>query len=123
MLNRSISRAILPAIFATLGGCASAPPAQAEVAVTPAAIIFGSCPQKPVWPEAAKQEKRQGAVVLAFHVDADASVLDANVKRSSGHADLDEAARVRLSKCKFKPATRDGVPVRGWTELTYRWAP
>jgi len=123
MLNRSVSRAILPAIVATLGGCAETPAVQAEIAVTPAAIIFGSCPQKPAWPEAAKQEKRQGAVVLAFHVDADASVLEANVKRSSGHTDLDEAARMGLAKCKFKAATRDGVPVRGWTELTYRWAP
>lgn len=123
MLNRSLRLALLPAIFASIAGCAASPVVPAEVAITPAAIIFGSCPKKPVYPAAAKQEKRHGTLVLTFHVDADASVLEAKVKRSSGHADLDEAARAGLAKCKFKTATRDGVPVRGWTELTYAWQP
>lgn len=92
------------------------------MAATPAAIIFGSCPQKPVYPEAAKQEKRQGNVLLAFHIDADSTVLESKVKRSSGHADLDEAARVGLSKCKFRPM-QNGIAVPGWAELEYRWIP
>lgn len=35
--------------------------------------------------------------------------------------DLDEAARTGLARCKFKAATQDGIPVRGWAKLTYKW--
>lgn len=115
-----VNLAMLPIVLA-LTACMASSAARAESAATPAAIVFGSCPQKPVWPEAALQEKRQGAVVLAFEVDADNTVLDAKVTGSSGHPDLDEAARVGLAKCRFKAATQDGAPVRGWAKLTYKW--
>ncbi|MFC0253838.1 energy transducer TonB [Massilia consociata] len=121
MMRRLSSLSLMPTILATFAGCMAPSVALADNAATPAAIVFGSCPQKPAWPEAALQEKRQGAVVLAFEVDADSSVLEAKVKRSSGHPDLDEAARVGLAKCRFKAATQNGSPVRGWAELTYRW--
>ncbi len=114
---------MLPVTFATLTGCAAPTPVQSHGDATPAAIIFGSCPQKPVYPAAAKQEKRHGNVLLAFHIGADSAVLESKVKRSSGHADLDEAANVGLSKCKFKPSMHNGIAVPGWAEVEYRWAP
>lgn len=124
-MHRVVSFAMLPTIVLALVACMASSSARADSAaapaVTPASIVFGSCPQKPAWPEAALQEKRQGAVVLAFEVDADNTVLDAKVTRSSGHPDLDEAARVGLAKCRFKAATQDGAPVRGWAKLTYKW--
>lgn len=113
---------LVPLAASAAPSTASSDLAAAPIA-TKAAIVFGSCPQKPVWPEAALQEKRQGAVVLVFEVDADNSVLDAKVKHSSGHPDLDEAARTGLAKCKFKAATQHGVPVRAWAQLTYTWTP
>lgn len=116
MTPRPSSMIMLFTLLAPFAAAAATAPA-----ATKASIVFGSCPQKPVWPEAAKQEKRQGAVVLVFQVDADNSVLDAQVKGSSGHPDLDEAARAGLAKCKFKAATRDGTPVRDWAQVTYRW--
>lgn len=123
MTRSFLNLAMLPVIFATLAGCASPTPVQPNMPATPAAIIFGSCPQKPVYPEAAKQEKRQGKVLLAFHIGADSTVLESKVKRSSGHADLDEAARVGLSKCKFRPSMQNGIAVLGWAESEYRWNP
>lgn len=108
-------------LFATLTSFATPSMAQTEAAPTPATIVFGSCPQKPVWPEAAQREKRQGAVVLVFDIDADNSVLEAKVKQSSGHADLDEAARAGLAKCRFKAATKHEIPVREWAQVTYKW--
>jgi TonB family protein len=123
MMRSSLSLAMLPVIFATLAGCAAQPAAHSSSADTHAAVIFGTCPQRPVWPEAAKREKRQGKVALAFHIDADSTVLESKVKRSSGHADLDEAGRIGISKCKFRAATQDGKPVPGWAELEYVWVP
>lgn len=124
-MRHAVSFTMLPTIVLALAACMASFAARADSAAapaaTPAAIVFGSCPQKPAWPESALQEKRQGAVALAFEVDADNTVLDAKVTRSSGHPDLDEAARAGLAKCKFKAATQDGAPVRGWAKLTYKW--
>ena len=119
-MYRSLRLAILPAILASLAGCA-APTAPLAIAATPAVAVFGSCPQKPAYPEAAKRESREGTVALSFLIDADNSVLESKVMRSSGHADLDEAARVGLAKCKFKAATHNGNPVREWAEIKYVW--
>ncbi|WP_229425473.1 energy transducer TonB [Massilia sp. Se16.2.3] len=121
MEHRTLSLVMLPPLLATLAGCATAPAAPPAIAATPAAIVFGSCPQKPAWPEAAQRERRRGSVGLAFLVGPDNAVLDAKVKASSGHADLDEAARTGLAKCKFKAATQNGQPVRDWAELKYVW--
>lgn len=123
MTRTFLSLTMWPVTFATLIGCAAPAPVQPNMPATPAAIIFGSCPQKPVYPEAAKREKREGNVRLAFHIDADSTLLESKVKRSSGHADLDEAARVGLSNCKFKPSMQNGIAVPGWTEVGYRWVP
>jgi TonB family protein len=107
--------------LASFAACAVPSVASGDASVTKAAIVFGSCPQKPAWPEAALQEKRDGSVVLVFEVDADNTVLDAQVKSSSGHPDLDEAARAGLAKCAFRAATRNGTPVRDWAQVTYKW--
>jgi len=115
MIRRLPHLPLLFALVTPLTACATAP------AATEATYIFGSCPHKPIWPEAAVREKRQGSVELAFEIDADNTVLDAKVKASSGHPDLDEAARSSLAKCKFKAATRKGMPVRDWAHVTYRW--
>src|SRR5687768_3149160 len=112
-------RLLVPAGVACIAGLTPVSLASAAVAPTPAAIVFGSCPQKPVWPAAALEENRQGAVRLAFHIDTDNAVIESKIITSSGHADLDEAARVGLAKCKFRAATQDGAPVREWAELTY----
>jgi TonB family protein len=125
MMRRTLSLAILPMILASFAGCAGpskehANIEQANVVTVPAQIIFDSCP-KPVYPEAAQREKRQGTVTIAFHVDADNTVLDMKMKRSSGHADLDEAARIGLAKCKFRAATQNGSPVRDWAPIQYVW--
>jgi TonB family protein len=123
MIRSFLGFALLPVTLAALTGCAASTPVPARLAASPAAIIFGSCPHKPVYPEAAKQDKRQGNVVLAFHIGADSTVQESKVVRTSGHADLDEAARVGLSKCKFKPSMQNGIAAPGWVEFEYRWIP
>lgn len=42
-------------------------------------------------------------------------------KGSSGHADLDDAARVCLARCKLKAATLNGRAAREWAEVKYVW--
>ncbi|MEO0203091.1 MAG: energy transducer TonB, partial [candidate division WOR-3 bacterium] len=58
---------------------------------------------RPIYPKKAKQEGREGTVVLAFSVDANGNVFNIQVVRSSGYADLDNAAIVALEQWKFAP--------------------
>ena len=81
---------------------------------------FNHC-AKPAWPEGAIARKETGTVTLGFLVGADGTLKDSKVKKSSGHADLDEAARSGIFKCTFKPATRAGKPVQSWMRMQYVW--
>ncbi len=58
---------------------------------------------KPIYPRKAKQEGREGTVVLSFSVDANGNVFNIQVIRSSGYADLDNSAIQALSQWKFAP--------------------
>lgn len=89
-------------------------------AFTAALIDFNTC-AKPAWPQDAIAQQRTGRVQLAFQVDADGTVRQAKVDRSSGHPDLDQAARDGIAKCRFKPATRAGQPFTTWQKVQYVW--
>jgi bla regulator protein BlaR1 len=43
------------------------------------------------------------------------------VRKSSGHKDLDEASRVGIEKCTFKPATKAGKPMETSMMMQYVW--
>jgi protein TonB len=58
---------------------------------------------KPIYPKRAKQQGWEGIVVLSFSVDANGNVFNIQVIRSSGYADLDNAAIQALSQWKFAP--------------------
>ncbi|QDH70655.1 energy transducer TonB [Marilutibacter alkalisoli] len=67
----------------------------------------------PSYPSRAVREGRTGTVLLEITVDIDGSPVDVVISRSSGHRDLDRAARDQvLSRWRFQPAMRDGHPVR-----------
>jgi len=85
-----------------------------------ALIDFNTC-AKPVWPEGAVAANRTGTVQLEFKVGKDGKVKESSVDRSSGHPDLDEAARIGISKCQFKPATKAGKPIETKQKMQYVW--
>jgi TonB family protein len=58
---------------------------------------------KPIYPKRAKQQGWEGIVVLSFSVDANGNVFNIQVVRSSGYADLDNAAIQALQQWKFAP--------------------
>lgn len=73
----------------------------------------------PVYPEAARAERRGGTVALSLQIDVDGSVAFIRVAESAG-ADLDWAAMGALSQFTFSPAEIDGKPAL--VEVTYRLA-
>lgn len=76
---------------------------------------------RPVYPRSSVRNSEQGTVTLAFHIDADGSLLESKIVRSSGFRDLDRAAHEAMRKCKLHPEVNGGVPVRSWLEFNYVW--
>jgi TonB family protein len=110
------------ALACAMAGCAPLSGAQHDTGgVTQKALLdFNSC-AKPMYPESDLRERHQGTVALAFKVGQDGKASASNVQHSSGFPGLDEAARVALEKCSFKPALKDGQPVEAWTLVQYVW--
>ena len=83
--------------------------------VTPPQLVSYS---KPQYPAAAKRTGLQGVVVVALLVDEEGRVQEARiaegVKQAGG---LNEAALAAARTARYRPATKDGVPVKVWTRL------
>ena len=91
----------------------------AVAAETPAAFDAGKC--KVEYPKASLMNEEQGITSMSFLVNADGSVADSKVEKSSGFKGLDKAAIKGISSCKFKPGTKDGAPAQTWTKVDYAW--
>jgi protein TonB len=83
-------------------------------------VDLSRCEKYPYPPEAQKAGQA-GTVLLGIVIDVDGSVLQSKILRSSGFLELDEAARRAMTRCRFRPATVDGVPERTRASLEYRW--
>jgi bla regulator protein BlaR1 len=118
-------KAVIPVLALTsltLAACTSIAPSKelaASVMVHPVAS-FKSC-AKPEWPVASLRKEETGTVTLKFEISETGQVLDSAIKNSSGHPDLDQAARIGIQKCTFIPGTIDGKPSRMWMQMQYVW--
>lgn len=65
----------------------------------------------PDYPYELKRQGVTGVVTLIFDVDEKGIVLDAKVQKSS-NPQFEQPALDAISKWKFKPARKDGVPIR-----------
>jgi len=65
---------------------------------------------EPSFSDEARKAKQQGRVVLMLVVGNDGRTYDIHVRESLGMG-LDEKAIEAVSRWRFRPATRDGVPV------------
>lgn len=75
-------------------------------------LEYSSAPA-PAYPRDAIRERRQGVVMLQVTVDVDGRPIDVTVAQSSGHRDLDLAARQQvLKRWRFKPAMKDGLAIQ-----------
>jgi bla regulator protein BlaR1 len=120
-LNWKAAIPVLGLAAACFAGCAHTPVAeQAPLPIIPAVAQFDSC-AKPVWPKQSLRDGNQGTVTLGFKIGEDGKVQDSNVKKSSGFAALDEAARQGITLCQFKPATQGGKPIAAWMQMQYMW--
>ncbi len=76
----------------------------------------------PEYTRQARKAKVDGIVAVRFTVDAQGKVSDIQVTKSLGLG-LDEKTVEAVSKWKFHPATRDGVPVPAPRSVAFHFGP
>lgn len=93
---------------------APAPPPAVEPVTPPvfAADYLDNPP--PVYPAVSRRRGEQGRVVLRVLVSAGGKADEVEIRTSSGHARLDEAALETVRGWRFVPARRGAQPVPAW---------
>lgn len=111
------SAAASTAVVQHTAGDAAPSPVISQAADTQPATDANYLCAAPAYPDKSARLHESGRVVISLVVEADGSVSQAAVKTSSGFARLDEAARSAVSRCRFRPGTRNGVP----QAMPYEW--
>jgi protein TonB len=68
----------------------------------------------PRYPEDARERGEQGKVLVRALINADGTVAELAMKRSSGFANLDQSALETVKKWRFVPARRGAAAVSAW---------
>lgn len=72
----------------------------------------------PVYPPIALRQRLEGTVELRVLVDEKGAVIDAQIVSGAlGKAGLNEAAVENVKKRRYRPATKEGVPVKVWVPV------
>jgi protein TonB len=94
--------------------------ASASQALTEATPDYSSNPL-PKYPRLARQKHWEGVVWLMVDVSAAGLVDDLRIEQSCGHRVLDRAAHRAVSRWRFSPAKRDGLPVSSQVRIPVRF--
>jgi protein TonB len=74
------------------------------------------------YPEIARRQHVEGIVELNVFVDEKGNVTEAQVVQGvGGRTGLNEAAVENVKRRKYRPATKDGVPVKVWLPVRVRF--
>lgn len=96
------------------GACASSFAADVPATFDPKKCVID-------YPKASLMNEEQGTTSASFLVNADGTVAESKIDKSSGFKGLDRALLKGLSSCKFKPGTKGGAPAQTWTRVDYAW--
>jgi len=84
--------------------------------VTPPVLVSYD---KPAYPPIARRMRVEGTVVLSLLVDENGRVIDVRLENGvSQNVGINEAAVAAAKSARFQPATKDGVRVKTWHQLT-----
>jgi periplasmic protein TonB len=96
--------------------------ARPEPVVPPSADAQQVNNPAPAYPAISKKLKEEGTVLLTILVTKEGRVAEAQIKTSSGHKRLDDAAVRAIKRWKFNPATQAGEPVDYWYEIDFEFS-
>ncbi|MDR1228493.1 MAG: energy transducer TonB [Azoarcus sp.] len=77
---------------------------------------------RPPYPPMSRRLGEQGTVTLRAYVLPDGSAGKVEIRKSSGSARLDEAARTAIMKWRFEPARMGSKPVPSWVVIPFTWS-
>jgi periplasmic protein TonB len=72
---------------------------------------------KPIYPETARREGREGRVVLRVLIDNQGKTKSVELNTSSGSQALDQAATEAIKRWRFHPAYAGNMPVDSWVNV------
>jgi periplasmic protein TonB len=72
---------------------------------------------EPVYPSSDIRMGNEGTVILSLQILENGRVGEVRIERSSGFERLDSSAVREARRWRFRPGTRDGVPVVMWKQL------
>ncbi|HTW36493.1 MAG TPA: energy transducer TonB [Rhizomicrobium sp.] len=100
-----------------------APPPPKPAGITaPALIAGGARCQQSYYPPIAIRLNQEGTTTVDVHVSADGAVTGVDIKDSSGHDSLDQAAIKCITNAwRFKPAMQNGQPVATSRQFAIKW--
>ncbi len=105
----SSARTVPASTAAAAGAAADGPPV-----VPPRSDAAHLDNPAPAYPPVSRRLREQGTVLLDVLIRADGSVGESRLKRSSGHARLDEAALEAVRRWRYQPARRGTEPIPFW---------
>ena len=73
------------------------------------------------YPFLARTFSVSGKSTVSFIVGIDGTVRSPEIKVTSGSELLDAASKENVEKCKYEPATHNGVPIESVTQLNFVW--
>ncbi len=76
---------------------------------------------EPVYPLEARRSGVEGEVFVKLLIDTTGKVIDARIVKSGGEL-LDRASLEAAYKTTFKPALREGKPVRVWIGYPFKYS-
>ncbi|APW35925.1 hypothetical protein RD110_00775 [Rhodoferax koreense] len=97
-------------IAAALAGCASTDPQPWPAKVVSVDQMKVLTPIRMKFIHTSEEKSGVLTTVLVVHVDAQGKAVRSRVEQSSGHARVDEAAKLALLEARFAPYTVDGAP-------------
>lgn len=96
-------------------------PPRPPVLVAPAVDPRFADALQPPYPPAEIRRGTEGNVTARVLIGADGRVKAIDIVKSPSDGLSEATRRHALSRWRFKPATRDGVPVEGWKTMTLRF--
>ena len=110
-----------PGPVGPVGGGVTLDPPRPPVLVGPSVDPRYEAMLQPPYPPAEIRRGTEGSVTARVLIGADGRVKAIDIVKSPSDGLSDATRRQALARWRFKPATRDGVPVEGWKTMTLRF--
>jgi protein TonB len=71
-------------------------------------------PPRVVYPAIARQQRVEGKVVVLVLVDENGKAVESRLQQGVSQAAVNDAVLAAVRGAKFRPATKNGIPVKMW---------